>query len=63
MPNTKTCSPELRLPVKPDDYEVPPPDEQDAFFAWVMAQADAESEGTPETLLINGPDESTLDYR
>lgn len=49
--------------MKPDDYEVPPPDEQDAFFAWVMAQADAESEGTPETLLINGPDESTLDYR
>ncbi len=32
---------------------IPPTDEQDEFFAWVMAQADAESDGQPETQLIN----------
>lgn len=39
--------------MKPDEITAPPADEQDAFFQWVMALADAESEGMPETQLFN----------
>ncbi len=35
----------------------PPADEQSEFYAWVFAQANRESDGMPETELINGPDQ------
>lgn len=33
------------------------PDEWAEFFAWAVSEADRESEGQPETILINGPDQ------
>lgn len=37
---------------------IPPADEQDAFFHWVWQQANAESDGMPETQLITNEGES-----
>lgn len=39
--------------MKPAEMEIPSSQEQDEFYAWVMAMANAESDGTPETMLIN----------
>jgi hypothetical protein len=51
--------------VKPDchadpalDGKYPPSDEMAEFYAWVFAQANAESEGMPETELINNEGET-----
>lgn len=41
--------------MKPDEAWQP----EDQLFAWTMAQLEAaeESDGMPETILINGPDQ------
>lgn len=44
--------------MKPDEITAPPPDEQSAFFAWVMSIANAESDGMPETQLITNEGET-----
>lgn len=33
------------------------PDDWLDFYFWAVGEADRESEGTPETILINGPDQ------
>lgn len=40
------------------DGKYPPADEQSEFYRWVMAQANAESDGMPDTQLITNEGET-----